>query len=68
MTFREIREIDNTNLQVFMLLYFVLMRYKTWIEDSQKITRKIKFDFQFFVPHRSRYSGIVVVDSKCYLT
>jgi hypothetical protein len=30
------------------------MRYKTWIEDSQKMTRKIKFDLQFFVPHRLR--------------
>jgi hypothetical protein len=37
-----------------MLLCFVLMRYKTWIEDSQKMTRKIKFDLQFSVPHRLR--------------
>jgi hypothetical protein len=37
-----------------MLLCFVLMRYKTWIEDSQKMTRKIKFDLQFFIPRRSR--------------
>jgi hypothetical protein len=34
MRFREIREIDNTNLQVFMLICFALMRYKIWIEDS----------------------------------
>jgi hypothetical protein len=33
-----------------MLLCFVLMRYKTWINNSQKMTRKIKFDLQFFVP------------------
>jgi hypothetical protein len=37
-----------------MLLWFVLMRYKTWIEDRQKMTRKIKFDLQFFVPRRLR--------------
>jgi hypothetical protein len=30
------------------------MRYKIWIEDSQKMTRKIRFDLQFFVPHRLR--------------
>jgi hypothetical protein len=37
-----------------MLLCFMLMRYKTWIKDSQEMTRKIKFDRQFFVPHRLR--------------
>jgi hypothetical protein len=41
-----------------MLLCFVLMRYKTWIEDSQKMTRKIKFDLQFFVPHRLRLTMV----------
>jgi hypothetical protein len=30
------------------------MRYKKWIKDSQKMIRKIKFDLQFFVPHRLR--------------
>jgi hypothetical protein len=32
----------------------MLMRYKTWIKDSQKIIRKIKFDLPFFVPCRLR--------------
>jgi hypothetical protein len=66
--FRETREIDNANLQVFVLLFFVLMRYKTWIEDSQKMTRKIKFDLQFFMPRRLRYSRLDVVDNRCYPT
>jgi hypothetical protein len=52
--FRETREIDDNNLQVFMLLGYVLMRYKTWIENSQKMKRKIKFDLQFFVTYRLR--------------
>jgi hypothetical protein len=44
-----------------MLLCFVLMRYEIWIEDSQKMTRKIRFDLQFFVPRRLRL--VMVADT-----
>jgi len=32
-----------------------LMRYETWIKDSQKMTTKIKIGLQLFVPHLVRY-------------